>query len=101
MELSPEENKALDKANEIMTINLGKNPGDYNELLRLLTLSINWDNQKSPAVWSPLGDFFGTAPGINKYKSLVMGITDSSSLRPEASKGARCQRIEEKCQVSG
>jgi hypothetical protein len=27
-------------------------------------------------VWTPLGDFFGTAPGINKYKSLPLGMTD-------------------------
>ncbi len=132
MKLSSEENKALDKANEILTTHLGDNPlkyknfkeevktwiiqpgksqilkidgkraitalkiqipkhKNYNDLLRQLTISINWDNQKLPAVWSPLGDFFGTAPGINEYKSLVMGMTDSRSLRPEASKGVRCQ----------
>ena len=132
MKLSVKENKALDKANEILTMHLGENPlkyknfkeevktwiiqpgksqilkidgkraitalkiqipkhKNYNDLLRQLTISINWDNQKLPAVWSPLGDFFGTAPGINEYKSLVMGMTDSSSLRPEASKGVRCQ----------
>ena len=64
-------------------------------MLRLLTLSINWDGEKQPSVWSPLGDFFGTAPGINEYKSLVMGMTDSSPLRPEASKGVRCQVSED------
>ncbi|RLD09182.1 MAG: hypothetical protein DRI44_09065, partial [Chlamydiae bacterium] len=120
MELSPEENKALDKANEIMTAGLGKNPvtyenakkkilswkipagesksfvitgrqaitalkvqipenNNYNILLKRLFLSINWDGEKQPAVWSPIGDFFGTAPGINEYKSLVMGMTEISS----------------------
>ena len=115
MKLSSEENKALDKANEILTTHLGDNPlkyknfkeevktwiiqpgksqilkidgkraitalkiqipkhKNYNDLLRQLTISINWDNQKLPAVWSPLGDFFGTAPGINEYKSLLMGM---------------------------
>ena len=39
-------------------------------------LKITWDGQKEPAVWCPLGDFFGTAPGVNKYKSLVSGMTD-------------------------
>ena len=29
-------------------------------LLRQLALRITWDNQKAPAVWSPLGDFFGS-----------------------------------------
>ena len=115
MKLSPEENKALDKASEILTTGLGKNPltykntktktvtwnipagksktlnisgkqaitalkvqvpknKNYNDLLRQMTLTINWDDEKSPAVWTPLGDFFGTAPGINEYKSLVMGM---------------------------
>ena len=44
--------------------------------LRELALRITWDGEKSPAVWAPLGDFFGTAPGINKYKSLPLGMTD-------------------------
>jgi len=149
MDLSPEENKALDKANEIMTTGLGENPmtykntkkkillweipagesksfvvngkqaitalkiqipehKNYNELLRLITLSIYWDGEKLPSVWSPLGDFFGTAPGINQYKSLVMGMTDSNPLRPEASKGVRGQvsedgrqRTEDREKVSG
>ena len=141
MKLSREENKALDKASEILTTDLGKNPAvykntkkknltwnipagksktleitgkqaitalkvqipknkNYNDLLRQLTLSINWDDQKSPAVWAPLGDFFGTAPGVNEYKSLVMGMTDSSSLRPEARKGVRCQVSEDRGKVS-
>jgi len=42
---------------------------------RRLVLRITWDDQKEPAVWCPLGDFFGTAPGINFYKSLVTGIS--------------------------
>jgi len=41
-----------------------------------LALKITWDGQSQPAVWCPLGDFFGTAPGVNKYKSLVTGMTD-------------------------
>jgi len=145
MKLSSNENRALDKANRIMTTYLGNNPipiknikkevvnwtipagksksliitgkraitslkaripknSNYNDLLRQLTLSINWDDEKSPSVWSPIGDFFGTAPGINEYKSLVMGMVDSSSLRPEASKGVRCQvsgKTEDRVKVSG
>ena len=31
--------------------------------LRKLALRITWDGQAKPAVWCPLGDFFGTAPG--------------------------------------
>ncbi len=50
---------------------------NFKDLLRQLTLSINWDKEKSPSVWSPIGDYFGTAPGINEYKSLVMGMNKS------------------------
>lgn len=51
-------------------------PPKDRDVLRELILSIYWDGQAEPAVWSPLGDFFGTAPGANKYKSLPMGITE-------------------------
>jgi len=44
--------------------------------LRELTLSIFWDDETEPAVWTPLGDFFGTAPGINRFKSLPTGMSD-------------------------
>ncbi|MGC8862325.1 MAG: glycoside hydrolase family 172 protein [Armatimonadota bacterium] len=43
--------------------------------LREVVLKITWDDEPSPSVWCPLGDFFGTAPGINEYKSLPLGMT--------------------------
>ena len=42
--------------------------------LRELVLRITWDGEKTPAVWCPVGDFFGTAPGVNLYRSLPMGM---------------------------
>jgi hypothetical protein len=44
--------------------------------LRHLVLRIVWDGAEEPAVWCPLGDFFGTAPGENHYKSLPLGMTE-------------------------
>ena len=44
--------------------------------LRNMVLRITWDDQKEPAVWCPLGDFFGSAPTFNYYKSLVLGMTE-------------------------
>ncbi len=44
--------------------------------LRRMALRIAWDGQAKPAVWCPLGDFFGTAPGVNLYKTLLTGMTD-------------------------
>jgi len=43
--------------------------------LRRLLLRISFDGEPA-AVVCPLGDFFGTAPGINKYKTLTTGMTD-------------------------
>jgi len=56
---------------------------NYTDLLRQMTLSINWDNEKSPSVWTPLGDFFGTGPGLNEYKSLLMGMVKIGGQREE------------------
>jgi len=44
--------------------------------LRELVLSITFDNRQRPSVWTPLGDFFGTAPGKNLYRSLPTGVTE-------------------------
>jgi hypothetical protein len=45
-------------------------------VLRELCLRITWDDDAQPAVWTPLGDFFGSAPGYNPYRSLPLGMTD-------------------------
>lgn len=44
------------------------------EILRKVTLQMHWDGNSDPAVWAPLGDFFGSAPGLNCYKTLVMAV---------------------------
>ena len=49
---------------------------DDRDVLRELCLRITWDDDAQPAVWAPLGDFFGSAPGFNKYRSLPLGMTD-------------------------
>jgi hypothetical protein len=46
------------------------------DLLRQLCLQISWDGEKQPSVWAPLGDFFGTADGANRYQSYTLGLTD-------------------------
>ncbi len=48
---------------------------DEIDALRELAIRITWDDEKSPAVWCPLGDFFGTAPGENLYRSFPLGMT--------------------------
>ena len=56
-------------------MDLDDSPEDCN-VLRELVLSIRWDGESQPSVWTPLGDFFGTAAGANKYDSLPLGVTD-------------------------
>ncbi len=46
------------------------------DVLREITIQIRWDGERAPSVWSPLGDFFGTAPGANRYRSLPCGYTE-------------------------
>ena len=49
---------------------------EMEKALRELAIQITWDGDAAPSVWSPLGDFFGTGPGINKYQSYPSGMTD-------------------------
>jgi len=51
-------------------------PPDDVAALRELSLRITWDDEPKPAVWAPLGDFFGSAPGFKKYSSLPLGMAD-------------------------
>ncbi|MFH1715937.1 MAG: DUF2961 domain-containing protein [Planctomycetota bacterium] len=52
------------------------NREDEIEALRDIVLQITWDDEDQLAVWSPLGDFFGTAPGVNLYRSFPLGMTE-------------------------
>jgi len=54
-------------------MDLPESPDDR-DVLRELVLRISWDGETKPSVWVPLGDFFGTAPGVNIYKSLPLGM---------------------------
>ena len=61
------------------TMNNVSDPVGYDDeviarAFRELVLRITWDDAKQPAVWCPLGDFFGTAPGRNGYRSFPMGM---------------------------
>lgn len=56
-----------------------KDREDEMAALRRLVLRITFDGSQQPAVWCPLGDFFGTAPGENHYRTLMTGMTDDGT----------------------
>lgn len=56
-------------------LDLPESPEDR-RVLRELALAIYWDGETEPSVWSPLGDFFGTAAGANAYDSLPLGLAE-------------------------
>ncbi len=70
------------QAGAIKTLRLKLDPpveAEDRETLREWTIQIRWDGEKSPSVWAPLGDFFGTASGANAYRSLPCGLTDDGT----------------------
>jgi Protein of unknown function (DUF2961) len=45
------------------------------ESLRSLVLIVTFDGAKEPQIWCPLGDFFGSAPGVNPYQSMPLAVS--------------------------
>jgi hypothetical protein len=44
------------------------------EARRRCVLRIRFDGERQPAVEAPIGDFFGSAPGVNAYNSLPLAV---------------------------
>ena len=45
----------------------------FTGLNKQLDLKVTWDNEKNPAIYAPLGDFFGYAFGSQSMQSLLLG----------------------------
>jgi D-arabinan exo alpha-(1,3)/(1,5)-arabinofuranosidase (non-reducing end) len=43
--------------------------------LRSLVVIGTFDGAKTPQIWCPLGDFFGSAPGANTYQSIPLAVS--------------------------
>ncbi len=54
---------------------LPQDPEAQRVLLRQLTISITWDGDAKPSVWSPLGDFFAYVGGADKFQSFPVGLS--------------------------
>ena len=52
---------------------------DQRMLLAQLAVSITWDDEKAPAVWAPLGDFFAASAGAIPFQTLPTGLLDDGT----------------------
>jgi hypothetical protein len=70
---------SLEQGADIERISLKIKAEDHEEVLRKCLLRIYFDGADRPQVESPVGDFFGAAPGLNPYRSFPFEVgTDSS-----------------------
>jgi len=66
------------KAIEVFSIKLQAENIDL--ALRQTLLQISFDGEENSQVQSPVGDFFGAAPGINPYQSLPFTVKDDGTM---------------------
>ncbi|KAK2059649.1 hypothetical protein LY76DRAFT_592106 [Colletotrichum caudatum] len=60
----------------VVPLDLPEDPRQAARVLRELVFQITWDRDGSPSVWAPLGDFFGSVPGVQTYRAFPQGSTD-------------------------
>jgi hypothetical protein len=60
----------------VVKVDLPADIEQQRRILREVAIAMYWDGEQEPSVWSPLGDFFGTGPGVNLYRSLPLGMTE-------------------------
>lgn len=63
----------------VQTLRLKITPADRNTL-RQTVLRITWDGAKRPAIEAPVGDFFGTGFGDQRFKALPDAMTDAGGV---------------------
>jgi len=49
----------------------------FEDMIKLIDIEITWDDDKTPAVYCPLADFFGYAFGKQAMQSLLLGTRDN------------------------
>ncbi len=64
----------------IQRLNLQVRAGDIDKALRQTVLSIRFDGYPWGQVQSPVGDFFGAAPGVNPYQSLPFTVRPNGEM---------------------
>ena len=89
----------LDGPGKITSLTMRVESADA-RILRRAILKVFYDGQEQPAVWAPVGDFFGSGFGEVEFRSLLYGMTGdgyycyfpmpfSSSIRIEIENGSR------------
>ncbi|MCS6830825.1 MAG: DUF2961 domain-containing protein [Armatimonadota bacterium] len=80
--IPPNGSRALNLRGPARIVAIEMKPGakDLQKALRTAVLEITWDNAASPSVWSPLGDFFGTGPGLNPFQALPCGVLENGTM---------------------
>lgn len=63
----------------IYTLTCKMGAEDIEAALRACVITISFDNVED-AVSAPLGDFFGTVPGLNRYQALPMGVLEDGTM---------------------
>jgi hypothetical protein len=83
LSLGPSEKKTvlrLDGPSAIEQLSLQLAANDLDKALRQTLLHITFDNYPWGQVQSPVGDFFGAAPGINPYQSLPFTVRPDGTM---------------------
>lgn len=83
MEISPNSKKELVKIEGTRAIeyfSLKLEPSDQEFLLRQAILKVYFDGASVPQIQSPIGDFFGSSPGINPYRSLSFSVLPDGTM---------------------
>jgi hypothetical protein len=81
LELAPGQTGGLKLAGPSAVVRMELTPDVPKEqqfaALRESLLTVRFDGEKTPSIWAPLGDFFGSQPGINPYASLPVGMREN------------------------
>ena len=71
---------ALQGPGAVARLALRLRAGDLDRALRQTVLNVICDGAARPQVHSPVGDFFGAAPGVNPYESLPFSVKDDGTM---------------------
>ena len=68
------------RAGKITELRLKLSADNLDRALRQTVLKVYFDGHRRPQIESPLGDFFGAAPGINPYDSVPMQVRPDGTM---------------------